>query len=599
MKQNLRVTVPLLAFLALLFAACPDPAGGGTSFVAVTGITGVPTDWTAGLDLPLSGTVAPENATYKTIAWSVKDEGTTGASISGNTLTTTTEGTAVVTAAIADGLAAGTPYTQDFSITFASFVAVTSITDVPAIEMPGMPLTLTGTVEPANATCKTIVWSVKNAGTTGASISGNTLTTTAEGTVEVTATIADGLAAGTPYTQDFSVTFAPFVAVTGITGVPAIEMPGTPLTLTGTVAPANATYTAIVWTVKDAGSTGASISGNMLTTTAAGTAAVTATIADGLAAGTPYTQDFSITIGFATPAPYRDMILATPNDTNTVTITGDSAYASGSNDYEKGVFIAGRTVTLSPFKIAKYETTYELWYEVKQWATAAARGANGYTFANAGREGHNGTDGAAPTSGAKTEPVTYINWRDAVIWCNAYSEMSGKEPVYYTDTTYTTVLRTSTDDNSIDTVADLAKMKTSANGYRLPTEAQWEYAARGGKTPSTSGTFVYTYAGSNTAEDVAWYLDNTNGTQTVGGRAGNTLGLYDMSGNVWEWCWDWYESPVGTGGTDPAGRGVGSFRVFRGGACYEFASRCAVAFRSNTGPKGRIYNIGFRVVARP
>jgi formylglycine-generating enzyme required for sulfatase activity len=347
-----------------------------------------------------------------------------------------------------------------------------------------------------------------------------------------------------------------------------------------------------MWRVKNAGTTGAVINGNTLTTTAAGTVVVTATIVNGAAIGTPYTRDFSITIGFATPAQYRDMVLATLDDTNTVTITGNSAYGNG-------VFPSGRTVTLSPFKIAKYETTYGLWYEVKQWATAAARGANGYTFGNAGREGHDGTGGEAPTGTAKLEPVTYINWRDAVVWCNAYSEMSGKDPVYYTDTTYATVLRTSTTDSGTGAAADGAKMKPGANGYRLPTEAEWEYAARGGKTPSTSGTFVYTYAGSNTVGDVAWYNGNASGTHTVGGKAGNTLGLYDMTGNVDEWCWDWYDSSVGTGTVaDPTGAASGSNRVRRGGAWLSISEYvCAVAFRNYTTPYNRYSSLGFRVVA--
>ncbi|MDR0997969.1 MAG: formylglycine-generating enzyme family protein, partial [Treponema sp.] len=135
------------------------------------------------------------------------------------------------------------------------------------------------------------------------------------------------------------------------------------------------------------------------------------------------------------PVTPPNTVLVTP-----VAVTGNSAYYySFSQDYYKGVFIENRTVTLSPFYLAKYETTYELWYEVYQWATTSG----GYTFANPGQEGHNGTAGAAPTEAGKTEPVTTISWRDAVVWCNAYSEKSGKEPVYYTDSGYTTVLRVS------------------------------------------------------------------------------------------------------------------------------------------------------------
>jgi formylglycine-generating enzyme required for sulfatase activity len=215
---------------------------------------------------------------------------------------------------------------------------------------------------------------------------------------------------------------------------------------------------------------------------------------------------------------YRDMVLATPNDTDSVIIIGNSVYYySSSNDYNKGVFIEGRTVTLSPFSIAKYETTYDLWYTVCQWATS-----NGYTFANTGREGHNGTVGAALTAD-KYEPVTEISWRDAIVWCNAYSEISGKEPVYYTDSDYSTVLRVSTNDGGTDTVADKAVMKPNAKGYRLTTEAEWEFAARGGGTPSTSGTFAYNLAGTGTPgqlENYAWYSSNSGAaTHPVGDYA--------------------------------------------------------------------------------
>jgi formylglycine-generating enzyme required for sulfatase activity len=279
---------------------------------------------------------------------------------------------------------------------------------------------------------------------------------------------------------------------------------------------------------------------------------------------------------------YTDMLSAT---TSTVTITGNSAYNST-------IFTNGRTVTLSPFSIAKYETTYELWYTVRQWATSDDRGPKKYTF-NPGREGHDGISEMAPTEAAKYEPVTSVDWRDAVVWCNAYSEMSGKDPVYLNGSDE--VLRNSNDAASADPTKWAGK-----DGYRLPTEAEWEYAARGGGTPSTSGYFVYTYAGSNTIGNVAWYTSNSsNATHPVGENDENELGLYDMSGNVSEWCWDW-DSAVGTGiEPDPTGPGSGSYKEVRGGGRDSGSNMCTVAARRGTYIYAQAIDMGFRVVARP
>ena len=269
--------------------------------VPVTSITGVPTTATAGTSLALTGTVSPSNATNKAITWSVISSGTTGATISGNMLNATTAGTVTVRATINDGKAIGSNYTQDFSITVSvAHVAVTSITGVPNTATAGTPLTLAGTVNPSNATNKTLTWSIVSAGTTGATINGSTLNTTAAGAVTVRATINDGKAIGSNYTQDFSITVsAAHVSVTSITGVPTTATAGTSLALTGTVNPSNATNKAITWSVVSSGTTGATINGNTLNATAAGTVTIRATITNGKAIGSNYTQDFTITVNAA------------------------------------------------------------------------------------------------------------------------------------------------------------------------------------------------------------------------------------------------------------------------------------------------------------
>jgi len=351
------------------------------SFVPVTGITDVTTK-TSQMSLYLFGYVQPGNATNQGIVWSVKSPGTTGVKYNSrdNTLTVTAPGTVTVTATIANGRAKGTPYTQDFTITF-TFVAVTRITDVPTTAPVGR-LDLSGTVAPTNATDKNIVWSVKSPGTTGAIMFFDSrLSTSAAGTVIVTATIANGKAPGTPYTQDFSIAIGnsnTFEAVTGITDVPTTASVGS-LALSGTVAPYNATNKTIVWSVKSPGTTGAKISGDTLTTTAAGTVKVTATIANGKAVGTPFTQDFSIavTTAAASKPDIPKNISATPASSSSIivswsSVTGATGYyvyrsssSSGTYYYEGNVTTNSYTDTgLSAnatyyYKVSAYNSTGE------------------------------------------------------------------------------------------------------------------------------------------------------------------------------------------------------------------------------------------------
>ena len=186
------------------------------------------------------------------------------------------------------------------------------------------------------------------------------------------------------------------------------------------------------------------------------------------------------------------------------------------------------SVTLSSFYIGKYEVTQSLW--------KAVMGSNPSRF-----EGDN-------------LPVERVSWNDCQTFLRKLNAMTGQN-------------------------------------FRLPTEAEWEFAARGGNRNRG-----YQYSGSNVLSDVAWYDDNSGSkTHNVGTKAPNELGIYDMSGNVWEWCQDWYGDYHGYSQTNPTGPSSASGRVNRGGSWYNYARYCRVAVRGSYAPDGRGSDLGLRL----
>ncbi|MCL2411516.1 MAG: SUMF1/EgtB/PvdO family nonheme iron enzyme [Treponema sp.] len=197
-------------------------------------------------------------------------------------------------------------------------------------------------------------------------------------------------------------------------------------------------------------------------------------------------------------------------------------------------------------------------------------------------------------------PVESVSWYEAIVFANRLSMLEGLSPAYEMQTEVNPDIW-STDTNTWGAVPtfgdprwDAVRIVVGSTGYRLPTEAQWEFAAKGGNTGET-----FTFAGSNNANEVAWHFGNSgNITREVGRLAPNGLGIYDMSGNVWEWVWDWWGSYTSDHKTDPTGPSSGSFRVLRGGSWDFDAVNTRSVNRSNTDPDAWVNFIGFRL-ARP
>lgn len=237
-------------------------------------------------------------------------------------------------------------------------------------------------------------------------------------------------------------------------------------------------------------------------------------------------------------------------------------------------------VTLNSFHIAKYEVTvgqFRKFVEVTGYITDAERDKGAYIYNSVKwvvEPDANWKNPHIPQT--STHPVVHITWWDAVNFCNALSEAEGLEQVY------------SIDGHGVS--GDLWK-----NGYRLPTEAEWEYAARGGQLGKNA-----TYSGSDDAATVAWFKRHySEGTCLVGQKKPNELGIYDMSGNAWEWCQDRYALYSAEEQTNPCATSNEMKFVLRGGCWITSVEGCAVYYRLKDEPSNTDFTFGFRVVRRP
>ena len=241
-------------------------------------------------------------------------------------------------------------------------------------------------------------------------------------------------------------------------------------------------------------------------------------------------------------------------------------------------------ISLSAYLIGETEVTQELWEAVM----------------GAGSNPSNFSSGPEGTEVQGKRPVEQVSWYHCIAFCNKLSLKLGLTPCYAVtvsgspidfETLAYSAIPTSNNTDWNDTVLDMSK-----NGFRLSTEAEWEWAAKGRTEDKWSGTNV-----ESELVSYAWYGDKDHGkTHEVKKKSPNGYGLYDMSGNVGEWCWDRYSSTTPAGGqTDPQGAASGSDRVFRGGSWDDVARLCVVGRRSSIKPDFCDGNLGFRVACRP
>jgi len=254
----------------------------------------------------------------------------------------------------------------------------------------------------------------------------------------------------------------------------------------------------------------------------------------------------------------EDLVNKKKNSENMILIKGGSFTMGdtwGSGDTDE---IPKHQVTIKDFYLCKYEVTKGEFIEFVNktgYRTDAEKYSGAFVWNGSKWEKHYDANWKKPyITQASNHPVVCITWNDAISYCKWLSNITGEN-------------------------------------YRLPTEAEWEYAARGGtlqKNPK--------FSGSNNVYSVAWYFNNSNRcTHPVGSKSPNSIGLYDMTGNVWEWCSDWYSKYSSNFTVNPNGPSYGTSRIIRGGSFNDLVESVRISKRDRLEPNIALYMIGFRI----